>query len=82
MFDESDEILSHKYKLQYSTGSPCALESRKNRWNIAESILSVIETDETVRSILNKQNVFIRDIIDFRPEAFNQIRIIGGDKLK
>ena len=78
MFDESDEILSHKYWLQYSTGSPCALKSGTNRWNIAETILSVIETDETVKNILNKQNVSIRDILECRPEAFNQIRLIGG----
>ena len=52
--------------------------------NIENEVLVVLDNELTVNvvdiegSIDVWVNVFVRDVLDYRPEAFNQIRLIGG----
>ncbi|KAL1679094.1 hypothetical protein EV122DRAFT_210576 [Schizophyllum commune] len=45
ILDESDEILSHKYQLIYTIGSPGPLEGHPERWLILQQVLGLVNSN-------------------------------------
>ncbi|KAL1666071.1 hypothetical protein GGF50DRAFT_99825 [Schizophyllum commune] len=45
ILDESDEILSHKYQLIYTMGSPGPLEGHPERWLLLQQVLGLVNTN-------------------------------------
>ena len=43
VFDESDEVLRHKFQLIYAVGNPVALPNGPKRWGAIQALLRVIQ---------------------------------------
>eukprot|EP00854_Cymbomonas_tetramitiformis_P000643 gene643-1076_t len=58
LFDESDELMRHKYQLVYALGTPMALPSGPTRWGAAHALLLMIHRNPLqIAGILAKQGV-------------------------
>lgn len=54
VFDESDEVLRHKYQLIYAVGSPIGLPDGDKRWGAIQALLRVVKHDLGVGGAISK----------------------------
>ncbi|TRM60657.1 hypothetical protein BD626DRAFT_461059 [Schizophyllum amplum] len=57
ILDESDEILSHKYQLIYTNGSPGPLEGQPERWLVIQQVLSLINASVDAVTIAHPEGL-------------------------
>ena len=83
IFDESDEILHHKYQLIYAHGHNVLLPSGKERWRAVQTMLRLLQTSAEVAALLRRPNVARRlPVIDERGAgAFDDLRLLAGPAL-
>ena len=80
-YDESDEILRHKYQLIYAYGACEALPAGPQRWTVVEALLKQLMTDDTVSAILKRDGVAKRLSWARNAGAFDDIRLLPGAAL-
>ena len=80
IFDECDEMLSHRYALVYSIGTTDHLESGRERWLTAQALLRVLNgTDPAITDLLDLPNVSSRySDEEICAGGYRGIRLIGG----
>ncbi|KIY51106.1 hypothetical protein FISHEDRAFT_37737 [Fistulina hepatica ATCC 64428] len=79
ILDESDEILSPKYQLIYTLGTPHSLESE--RWQLVQETLSLLQkhlTPDVVRR-LSKDLEFVTRDGDGAVSSFPRLRFLSDD---
>lgn len=52
ILDESDEILSHRYELNYAVGHAMRLPSGEVRWTVAQSLLRQLQRNTDVHKVM------------------------------
>jgi hypothetical protein len=77
IFDESDEILHHKFQLIYAAGSCTPLPAAKERWVAAQAILNVLQQNSRVKQILQKRGIASR-LSDEKSGVFDTIKLLPG----
>jgi len=79
LYDESDEILRHKYQLIYAMGTPVALPDGEARWYAAQAVFRAIKHSPAARQLISDLNVSTQQVR--RAERFPCIRLIPGEAL-
>ncbi|KAL1693689.1 hypothetical protein GGG16DRAFT_88362 [Schizophyllum commune] len=75
ILDESDEILSHKYQLIYTMGSPGPLEGHPERWLLLQQVLSLVNTNAVAILRTHPEDIQIEAGHD-SVQHFHRIRIL------
>lgn len=79
IFDESDEILRHRYQLIYAVGGAVDLPHAAERWSATQAILRVIKHNEKVADVLGRSGFAHRE--PAHAEAFDVIRLISDGNM-
>ena len=84
LFDESDEVLHHKYQLIYAHGHNVMLPAGKERWRSVQTTLRLVQTSPKVAAILKLPDVARRlTVRDKRGAgAFDDLRLLAGPALE
>ena len=81
IFDESDELLRHKYQLVYAAGAQMSLPSGQERWEAIQALCRIIKHDtDKVAQLLSDPLVARHELSVTKdiPAAFHQLRLIPG----
>ena len=78
MFDESDEILKHKYQLVYAVGNPALLEALHSRLVAIRILLDTLQNNTACQAILKQANVALCIEKNAPGSFFKVFRLLPG----
>ena len=81
LFDESDEILRHKYQLIYAVGACEMLPAGPQRWTVVQALMKQLMTDDAVKEVLTRDGVTKRVSWPQHAGSFDEIRLLPGAAL-
>lgn len=89
IFDESDELMRHKYQLIYACGSKKSLPGGSSRWNAAQALLRIIDRAQRNGGVMNKlaellsdERMVVQETGDSpSTEMYRHIRLVTGEAL-
>ena len=80
LFDESDEVLKHKYQLIYATGSCQPLDAWLQRCEVAEWLLMALSCDGALVDMLKHAQISSR-VERLHAGGYNELRLLAGEHL-
>ena len=80
IFDESDEILRHKFQLVYAVGDHQILPAGQNRWNTIQALLRIIRHSHF--GLLSDDELVVREDCNRNSERFLELRLVSGETLQ